>query len=132
MHRGTAAQCFCGTVIAFASFGLQQWLQPYREPESNALKALVDTQLFLTFLISFILQVLPEINSGEPFSSEFYGWLLLSSMLVLACSGVGLTAAQVRRRHGFKDRLLVNGGQLGGLFRGNTGLLSISGNPAQE
>jgi hypothetical protein len=59
VHRGTAAQCFCGSAIAFVSFGVQQWLRPYREPESNVLKALVDTQLFLTFLISFILKVLP-------------------------------------------------------------------------
>eukprot|EP01046_Picozoa_sp_COSAG06_P049430 COSAG06_NODE_7608_length_2443_cov_1.659983_3_plen_416_part_01 len=30
VHRGTAAQCFCGCAISFASFGVQQWLRPYR------------------------------------------------------------------------------------------------------
>jgi hypothetical protein len=104
VNRGTAAQCFCGSVVAFASFGLQQWLRPYREAESNILKALVDTQLFLTFLISFILRVLPEIDSAEPFGAVFYGWLLLSTMIVLLCCAFGLTLRQLRRRQAFKDR----------------------------
>jgi hypothetical protein len=99
VHRGTAAQCFCGSAISFASFGVQQWLRPYKDDESNALKALVDTQLFLTFLISFILRVLPEINSAEPFGVMFYGWLLLCTMVVLVVSAIGLTAVQVRRYH---------------------------------
>eukprot|EP01043_Picozoa_sp_COSAG02_P001289 COSAG02_NODE_27_length_51735_cov_86.076749_5_plen_513_part_00 len=95
VHRGTAAQCFCGSAIAFLSFGVHQWLRPYRELGSNVLKALVDTQLFLTFLISFILRVLPEINSGEPVGAVFYGWLLLCSMGVLMVAAIGLTIAQV-------------------------------------
>ena len=78
---------------------MQQWLRPYKDDESNALKALVDTQLFLTFLISFILRVLPEINSAEPFGVMFYGWLLLCTMVVLVVSAIGLTAVQVRRYH---------------------------------
>ena len=53
VQHGTTAQCFVVSVISFASFGLQQWLRPYREHESNVLKALVDKQLlFLTFLIA--------------------------------------------------------------------------------
>ena len=121
VHRGTAAQCFVGSSIAFTSFGLQQWLRPYREHESNVLKALVDTQLFLTFLISFILLVLPEINSAEPVHKEFYGWLLLCSMAVLLAAAVGLTLAQVRRRQLFRDSLLLSSeGQRGMLTRGNT------------
>ena len=76
VQHGTTAQCFVVSVISFASFGLQQWLRPYREHESNVLKALVDKQLlFLTFLISFILRVLPEINSAKPVHEEFYGYL---------------------------------------------------------
>ena len=112
VHRGTAAQCCFGCGIAFASFGLQQWLRPYRELTSNVLKALVDTQLFLTFLMSFILRVLPHIDSSEPFDKEVYGWVLLCSMVALLCCAVGLTAVQIRRRHRFKARLLENEDQL--------------------
>lgn len=96
VHRGTAAQCFCGSAIAFASFGLQQYLRPYRSVQSNVLKAMVDTQLFLTFLISFILRVLPFLDSSEPFDKEAYGWLLVGSVLALVCSAVALTAEEVR------------------------------------
>jgi hypothetical protein len=125
IHRGTAAQCFCGCAISFASFGVQQWLRPYREHESNVLKALVDTQLFLTFLISFILRVLPEINSSEPFGKEFYGYLLLSTMVGLVGCAIGLTFVQVRRRRYFKEGLLANEEALGSLsVRGQTGLRS--------
>eukprot|EP01043_Picozoa_sp_COSAG02_P043014 COSAG02_NODE_3709_length_6347_cov_2.619558_1_plen_1235_part_00 len=122
VHRGTATQCFCGSMIAFASFGAQLWLRPYREPESNVLKALVDTQLFLTFLISFILRVLPDIDSAEPVHKEFYGWLLLSTMIALLGAAFGLTLAQVRRRQRFKGGLLLfDEGQMGTLTRGNSG-----------
>jgi hypothetical protein len=123
VHRGTAAQCCFGCGIAFASFGLQQWLRPYRELTSNVLKALVDTQLFLTFLMSFILRVLPDIDSSEPFDQEVYGWVLLCSMVALLCCAVGLTVVQIRRRHRFKTRLLENEDQLGVLLltRGSSG-----------
>eukprot|EP01046_Picozoa_sp_COSAG06_P040051 COSAG06_NODE_4805_length_3940_cov_25.637594_2_plen_845_part_00 len=114
VHRGTAAQCCFGCGIAFASFGLQQWLRPYRELTSNVLKALVDTQLFLMFLMSFILRVLPHIDSSEPFDKEVYGWVLLCSMVALLCCAVGLTVVQIHRRHRFKARLLEKG-QLGAL-----------------
>ena len=108
VHRGTAAQCFCGSAIAFASFGVQQHLRPYREPESNVLKALVDTQLFIAFLVSFILRVLdvPEFRGSEPFGAEVYGLLLLCSMVLLVCAAIALTAMQVSRRRKFRARLL--------------------------
>ena len=61
------------------------------------MKALVDCQLFLTFLISFILRVLPEIDSAEPFQQGFYGWLLVCSMGLLLCAAIGLTARQIHR-----------------------------------
>lgn len=109
VHRGTAAQCFCGSSIAFVSFGLQQWLRPYREWESNVLKALVDTQLFLTFMISFILRVLPDIDSSEPFGEEVYGWMLLCSMLLLICGTISLTFMQIHRHLRFKAQLLQLG-----------------------
>eukprot|EP01043_Picozoa_sp_COSAG02_P023038 COSAG02_NODE_1218_length_13814_cov_250.988844_5_plen_1293_part_00 len=94
VHRGTAAQCFFGCALAFVSFGIQQWLRPYRDVGSNLLKAMVDTQLFLTFLISFILRVLPDVNSSEPFEAETYAWWLLISMLMLVLTAVCLTVAQ--------------------------------------
>jgi hypothetical protein len=106
VSQGSAAQCFLGSLIAFASFGVQQYVLPYREEESNALKGLVDTQLFLTFLISFILRVLPEIHSDEPFGVAFYGWLLVVSMVSLVCAAVVLTMRRVRRRRKFRERLL--------------------------
>ena len=86
------------------------------------LKALVDTQLFLTFLMSFILRVLPHIDSSEPFDKEVYGWVLLCSMVALLCCAVGLTVVQIHRRHRFKARLLENEDQLGALLtRGSSG-----------
>ena len=97
VHRGTAAQCFCGCGIAFVSFGLQQWLRPYNEWESNVLKACVDTQLFLTFLISFILRVLPQMDTAEPFEPVDYGWLLVGSLVLLMVAFVGLTISESRR-----------------------------------
>ena len=121
VHRGTAAQCCLGCVLAFVSFGAQQGLRPYREPETNVLKALVDTQLFLTFLVSFILRVLPEIYSTEPFDKDVYGWLLLVSMAGLLVSAFALTVVQVRRRLRFKaDLLNVAEHDLGPLIRGTS------------
>ena len=115
LHRGTAAQCFCGSAVAFASFGLQQSLRPYNEHESNVLKALVDTQPFLTFLISFILRVLHlEVDNGhgEPFSALFYGWLLVLSMVVLMVAAFVLTVAQMRRRQRCNASLPNEAGEL--------------------
>lgn len=110
VHRGTAAQCFCGCAVAFLSFGLQQRLHPYRESESNALKSLVEMQLFLTFLISFILRVLPVIDSAEPVGAAVYGWVLVSSLALLLTTAVGLTTSQIRRhsrKSGGRARELV-------------------------
>ena len=122
VHRGTAAQCFMGSLVAFASFGVQQYVLPYREPESNVLKALVDTQLFLTFLISFIVRVLPEMRGAEPFDADVYGWLLVLSMGSLVCAAVALTVRQVRRRRSFRERLLEVDGGLDAVSRVGLGL----------
>ena len=99
VQRGTATQVFCGCVLAFVSSGVQVWLQPYREPEANVLKILVDAQLFLAFLLSFLLRVLPrlELQQYEPLSSEFYGWVLLLSVGGLLVAAIGLTLRRVRR-----------------------------------
>ena len=79
---------------------MQLWLRPYREPESNQLKVLVETQIFLTFLLSFILRVLPSDgrSSLEPLGATFYGWVLVASLLALCTAALLLTAAQIRRR----------------------------------
>ena len=100
VEPGTAAQVFFGCIISFASFGMQLWLRPYREPEANTLKMLVDTQIFLTFLLSFILRVLPsdDVASLEPLQPVFYGWVLALSLLVLCVAALALTVAQIQRR----------------------------------
>ena len=99
VQRGTATQVFCGCALAFVSSGLQLRLQPYRATEANVLKTLVDAQLFLTFLLSFLLRVLPRLQSEayEPLGAEFYGWVLLLSVGALAVAAVVLTARKVRR-----------------------------------
>jgi len=102
VHRGTATQVFCGCALAFVMSGLQLRLQPYSEIEANILKTLVDAQLFLTFLLSFLLRVLPrlELQEYEPLSAEFYGWVLLLSVIGLLAAAVVLTARRIRHGDG--------------------------------
>ena len=99
VQRGTATQVFCGCALAFLSSGLQVHFHPYREAEANVLKTLVDAQIFLTFLLSFLLRVLPrlELQAYEPLSAEFYGWVLLLSVVGLLVAAAGLTARRLRR-----------------------------------
>ena len=75
----------------------------------------MDAQIFLTFLISFILRVLNDdtIRAAEPLKAEFYGWVLLSSMALLLLAGIALTAAQVRRRRKFRQGLAMDAGLMG-------------------
>ena len=101
LQPGTAAQVFLGCVVAFCSFSMQLHLHPYRERESNYLKILVDTQIFLTFMLSFIIRVLPSIQL-EPFDSRFYAITLLFSVAALFSFAVGLTAYQLYRKHKFR------------------------------
>ena len=93
VQRGTATQVFCGCALAFVSSGLQLRLLPYREPEANVLKTLVDGQLFLTFLLSFLLRVLPrlQLTTYEPLGAEFYGWTLLLSVRGLLVAAILLS-----------------------------------------
>jgi hypothetical protein len=72
---------------------------PYSEPTSNLLKALVEAQIFLTFLISFILRVLPKIASSEPVEAVTYGWVLVWTLSGLLVTAVGLTTRQIWLRH---------------------------------
>ena len=93
-NRGTAVQVLFGCCLAIASLVLQLVLKPYKDPEANWLKAVVDIQLMITFLISFILRVLPlsdsnrEVEMYEPFKTEaeatkVYGWLLIGSLIAV-------------------------------------------------
>ena len=63
------------------------------------LKTLVDAQLFLTFLLSFLLRVLPRLESVayEPLTAEFYGWVLLLSVAALLATAVALIGRRLRR-----------------------------------
>eukprot|EP01046_Picozoa_sp_COSAG06_P008706 COSAG06_NODE_442_length_15715_cov_16.651639_11_plen_1438_part_00 len=99
VDRGTAFQVFCGCVLAFCSCAAQIKVAPYAEPASNLLKALVEAQIFVTFLISFILRVLPTIRSSEPVSDAAYGWVLVVTLSGLLVTSVGLTAHQIWLRH---------------------------------
>ena len=74
-------------------------MAPYSEPTSNLLKALVEAQIFLTFLISFILRVLPKIASSEPVEAVTYGWVLVWTLSGLLVTAVGLTTRQIWLRH---------------------------------
>jgi Leucine-rich repeat (LRR) protein len=103
--RGTAAQVLVGCSVSLLSFGMQMLVQPYREPEANATKALAEIQIFLAFMISFILRVIPGIKSYEPMSPRFYGWVLIASLLVFLIAAVGLTAALAHRRRKFRVKL---------------------------
>jgi leucine-rich repeat protein SHOC2 len=105
IERGTGAQVLVGCAIAFTSFGGQVWLCPYRNMEANVIKTLVDVQLFLTFLISFILRVLPRVREYEPLDEQFYGQFLMVSFGSVLTVAVGLTLRLVLRHKQFRSRL---------------------------
>ena len=107
VERGTAAQVLVGCCISFTSFGVHVRLLPYREAEANVLKVCAEAVLFLTFLISFILRVLPRVEMYEPVGAEAYGYLLVSAFGVFAALFLGLVARQTYRRHHFQQGLLA-------------------------
>jgi Leucine-rich repeat (LRR) protein len=107
VQRGSAEQVLVGCVLAFCSFGLQQRVQPYRESEANALKALVDTQIFLSFLICFILRVLPQVDSFEAVGADTYGDIFVTSLAIVVASAIGFVAKQVHRRKRFRHGLMT-------------------------
>ena len=115
-QRVVCGQVFFGCAIAFASFGAQVYFRPFREPEANVLKALVDAQIFLTFLISFILRTLGAltVQGVEPLTADFYGWLLLGSMALLLATGAALTGRQILRRRKFRTGLIEMAADTGG------------------
>ena len=107
VERGTAAQVLVGCCISFASFGVHVRLLPYREAEANVLKVCAEAVLFLTFLISFILRVLPRVEMYEPVGAEAYGYLLVSAFGAFVTLFFGLVARQTYRRHHFQQGLLA-------------------------
>jgi hypothetical protein len=104
IERGSALQVLVGCGLSVGSISLQLVVLPYRDVESNILKALVDVQLFLTFLISFILRVLPSVHS-ESVGAATYGWVLVVSLGLVLGMAVGLTIHLVRRRRRFSNDL---------------------------
>ena len=94
--RGSSAQVMVGCMVSFCSFGLQVKVAPYEEPESNLLKMLVDFQIFVTFLVCFILHVLrlPHSESSEPIDAEQYGEILVVMWVGFIIVAAGLSAAQ--------------------------------------
>ena len=70
----------------------------------------MEGQIFVTFLISFILRVLPQIESSEPLTALTYGWVLVVTLSALIVTAVGLSAHQVwRRRSGRRTSEEVGG-----------------------
>ena len=122
VERGTATQVLVGCCIAFCSFGVHVRLLPYREPEANVLKVCAEVVLFLTFLISFILRVLPRIEMYEPVNAQSYGYVLLGAFLSFAALFVGLVARQAYRRRRFQGGLTAfAGGAFDGERHGEEG-----------
>lgn len=103
-----AEQVLTGCCLAFTSFGMQLLLKPYREPEANVLKAIIDVQIFLVFLISFVLRVAPDIRIEDQ-SRQNFASLLVGSIVVMLISATILTIRLVRRRHNFRARLAMDG-----------------------
>jgi hypothetical protein len=97
VNRGSAQQVLIGCGLAFLCFGLQLVVQPYREVEDNVLKALVEVQIFLTFQISFILRVFPQIASFETTGAVTYGYILVGSLVAFLVTAVVLVANRLIR-----------------------------------
>ena len=97
-HRGTATQVLAGCTLTFAAFGLQQRLQPYRSNDANALKTLVEAQLFMTFLISFILRVLPHMASFESVDATVYALILVVSLVGVLAIALVLLGARLYQK----------------------------------
>ena len=90
-------QVLVGCSLVFVTFGLQIFLMPYHNSVANMLKVLVEMQLFLTFLISFILRVLPRVKEFEPIDDSIvYGDVLLGSIVAFFAIAFGFTLWQVR------------------------------------
>ena len=102
VQRGTAAQVLVGCVLAFGAFGVHVRLLPYRDAEANLLKACAEMLIFLVFLVSFILRVLPRIEIYEPIGFRGYGYVLLCSVGAFMAVLIGLVTKQFYRHRLFQ------------------------------
>lgn len=98
VNRGSSEQVLVGCVISFLAFGLTMKVQPYREAEANVLKALVDFQIFLAFLCSFVLRVLAAVDNFDSLGKAFYGTVLVTGFVMVLVAAVLLLFHQVHRR----------------------------------
>ena len=83
-------------------------LRADREFEANILKSCAESILFLTFLISFILRVLPRVEAYEPLHSQDYGWILVCAFVAFLTLGVGLSWRQVMQHRRFRSDLVAH------------------------
>ena len=139
IERGTAAQVFVGCGIAFFSFGVHVRLLPYLQSDSNVLKLAAEALIFMTFLISFVLRVLPRIETFEPLNAKSYDYVLLGAFAAFAALFVGLVARQVYRHRRFQQGFTAfvgsafsgehgeGGHELGILTRGTSGHAALLG-----
>jgi hypothetical protein len=104
VQRGSAFQVMLGCSISCVFAIMQQRVLPYARAEANALKTLVEGEIFLTFLITFILRT--ESINTEYFGPSFYGSLLIVSLLLVVLGSVGIVAKQACRKRQFGTRLL--------------------------
>ena len=86
----------CGS--PFVAFAMQMHVKPYKEPEANILKALVDFQIFISFLCSFILRILARVSENfESLGAAFYGFVLVASFVSVLVVATLLVSRQVYR-----------------------------------
>eukprot|EP01045_Picozoa_sp_COSAG04_P031660 COSAG04_NODE_5935_length_1451_cov_1.517751_2_plen_244_part_01 len=114
VERGTAAQVLLGCCLSFASFGVQIRLLPFREPVANVLKSCAECVLFLTFLVSFIIRVLPRVEVYEPLQAADYGWILVSTLVAFLVLAFALTIRQVLQHRRFRGELQLAATAAGG------------------
>ena len=98
VSRGTAAQVLAGCTLSVTALCYQMYLCPYVNSEANLLKTLAEIVIFFTFLIAFILRVLPHVQDYEPLAATFYGNLLLAIVGAFMVIAISLTTRQIMRR----------------------------------
>ena len=98
VSRGTAAQVLAGCTLSVTALCYQMHLAPYVNSEANLLKTLAEIVIFFTFLIAFILRVLPHVQEYEPLTATFYGDLLLAIVGAFMVIAFSLTTRQIMRR----------------------------------
>jgi hypothetical protein len=105
LHRGSVLQVFCGTCVSFGFGMLHVSLRPYRKAPTNALKACIEFQIFLTLLISILLRFTDKLTLQNEKSVQRGGYeiVLLLSFAVLV-PGAFLAATIVTLRDSKRER----------------------------